>query len=108
MSNYNTPTIDHLWGHLMDACKESGIHFSSANKVFELLPEFKKFERDTKRLETLRKLMGYPQNGSHTTLQIYQDDASEQITIMVDDEPHYGNSLEEILDRLTVEEQIPF
>jgi hypothetical protein len=108
MSNFNTPITDNLWGGLMDACKESGIHSSAASKVFDLLPKFKELERNSNRFNTIRELMGYIQDGSHSTVTLYQDDATGCFTISVGNQHDYGSNFNSLVDSLRVEESIPF
>lgn len=50
------------------------------------------------RLQALRALMGYVQNGTHETVKLYQDDATMSFYVHVGKQYGYGDSLGEAID----------
>ena len=52
-----------------------------------------------KTLESLRELMGYVQNGSDTTVSLFQDDATMDYMLRVGKKTYWGFSLENVIDR---------
>lgn len=55
---------------------------------------------DTQRLNALQKLCGYVENGSDTTVRIFQDDATRDWIIRCDDQSFYSNCLRGVLDEV--------
>jgi hypothetical protein len=55
-------------------------------------------QRDAAIARDLIDLCGYVEDGSHTTVSIFQDDASSQWALYVGKRPYYGNSLREAID----------
>lgn len=54
---------------------------------------------DTKRLKTLKTLLGYFQDGSDTMVTIYPDDATRTFHITAGNQKWWGHSLNEVLDK---------
>ena len=52
-----------------------------------------------KTLESLRKLMGYVQNGSDETVYLFQDDATMDFMLRVGNKTYWGNYLEQVIDK---------
>lgn len=50
-----------------------------------------------KTLESLRKLMGYVQNGSEETVYLFQDDATKDFMLRVGKKTYWGRSLENVI-----------
>ena len=55
---------------------------------------------DTQRLDALRTLCGYVENGSDTTVNIYQDDATKDWIVRCGREYFYGNCFRSALDQV--------
>ena len=65
--------------------------------------EIEKLEKDSRRLHTIRELCGYVEDGSHSTVKIFQDEATKDWFIRVDynlnKPPRYiGRSFGEVID----------
>lgn len=60
--------------------------------------ELERLKRDAELLRKLRKLMGYVQDGSHITVELYQDDATYTYCITVGKVTYYGDSFEQAIN----------
>ena len=52
-----------------------------------------------KTLESLRELMGYVQDGSDTTVSLFQDDATMDFMLRVGKKTYWGLSLENVIEK---------
>jgi hypothetical protein len=95
-----TPITDALWCELMDACKASGIHPSQANKAFSVLPRFRELEAKESAFQALRKLMGYTQDGSQTTVTLWQDDATGDFFVRAGKQEYHGQTFTKVFDQI--------
>ena len=57
----------------------------------------------TRRLRAIRRLCGYVQDGSAQTVKIFEDDATRTFHIKVNNRSWWGNSFEEVLDKMDAE-----
>lgn len=55
-------------------------------------------ELAVKRMKGLRELLGYVQNGSDTTVKIFQDDATYTFHVKVGSRLYWGDTFEQALD----------
>lgn len=69
------------------------IPVSTAEKMFLGLT-------DTQRLNALRKLCGFVENGSDTTVRIFQDDATRDWIVRCGEQRFYSNHLRGVLDEV--------
>lgn len=70
-------------------------------------PKFQKIFEDAERLHKIRKLMGYVENGTETTVKLFQDDATKDFFVQVGSKVGsyaYGKTFSEVIDNIKVEE----
>lgn len=68
------------------------------NEIARLKFDLEQFRKDAQRLYQLRTLMGFVQDGSHTTVAITQDDATMDFELRVGRMSYYGPTLEQAID----------
>jgi hypothetical protein len=56
--------------------------------------------QDTKRLDALRELMGYTQDGSHQTVKLYEDDATMDFCISAGKKHYYASGIRSVIDEV--------
>lgn len=60
--------------------------------------------REAEGFRKLRKLMGYVENGSDTTVRLWQDDATRTFHVLVGNRNYWGNSLLDALEKVPQED----
>ena len=86
---------DELLHEIVDA----GEMFWGDPEVQEMALELLTARKAVQTLESLRKLMGYVQNGSDETVSLFQDDATKDFMLRVGKKTYWGNSLENVIDK---------
>lgn len=86
---------DELLHEIVDA----GEMFWGDPEVQEMALELLTARKAVQTLESLRKLMGYVQNGSDETVSLFQDDATMDYMLRVGNKTYWGNYLEQVIDK---------
>ena len=86
---------DELLHEIVDA----GEMFWGDPEVQEMALELLTARKAVQTLESLRKLMGYVQNGSDETVSLFQDDATMDFMLHVGNKTYWGNYLEQVIDK---------
>ena len=86
---------DELLHEIVDA----GEMFWGDPEVQEMALELLTARKAVQTLESLRKLMGYVQNGSDETVSLFQDDATMDFMLRVGNKTYWGNYLEQVIDK---------
>ena len=86
---------DELLHEIVDA----GEMFWGDPEVQEMALELLTARKAVQTLESLRKLMGYVQNGSDETVSLFQDDATMDYMLRVGKKTYWGLSLENVIDK---------
>lgn len=67
--------------------------------VKEIAQELLSARKAVQTLNSLRKLMGYVQNGSDETVYLFQDDATMDYILRVGKKTYWGFSLENVIEK---------
>ena len=67
--------------------------------VKEIAQELLSARKAVQTLNSLRKLMGYVQNGSDETVSLFQDDATMDYMLRVGKKTYWGLSLENVIEK---------
>ena len=67
--------------------------------VKEIAQELLSARKAVQTLNSLRKLMGYVQNGSDETVSLFQDDATMDYMLHVGNKTYWGLSLENVIEK---------
>ena len=86
---------DELLHEIVDA----GEMFWGDPEVQEMALELLTARKAVQTLESLRKLMGYVQNGSDETVSLFQDDATMDYMLRVGKKTYWGLSLENVIEK---------
>ena len=86
---------DELLHEIVDA----GEMFWGDPEVQEMALELLTARKAVQTLESLRKLMGYVQDGSDTTVSLFQDDATMDFMLRVGKKTYWGLSLENVIEK---------
>lgn len=67
--------------------------------IKEMAAELIAARKSVQTLKSLRELMGYVQNGSDTTVSLFQDDATRDYILRVGKKRYWGHSLENVIEK---------
>ena len=84
---------------LLHEIVDAGEMFWGDPEVQEMALELLTARKAVQTLESLRKLMGYVQNGSDETVSLFQDDATMDYMLRVGKKTYWGLSLENVIEK---------
>jgi len=84
---------------LLHEIVDAGETFWGDPEVLEMAAELLAARKATQTLNNLRELMGYVQDGSDTTVSLFQDDATMDFMLRVGKKTYWGLSLENVIEK---------